>query len=761
MRNRISKRFLTLCISGSLLVVSGIVWACAGGDDYEDFYKSFFAPEVSKDDDSQPYFRSANTFYGNGDFQNAVHEMDSTNLAEWKSFFKDKVTAKDLNYFIYKARIGEIDTCIFYLKNNTFPIKKALAKRSLLSYENKELVKEFLFYLGYAKRCEPYATYTREDWYHEEEEEDLKDPRRNKAALSKLVEGGKTSVVSARSAFIKERYAFQVVRMLYHSKNYRGCLDFYRQNENLFVSKNSVIFRAMGYVAACQYHYKNYPEANYIYSRIFDQCEAMRNVCYMSFHPQEEADWEISLGLAQNMHEREVLWQMLGIYVDPLRAMKEIYMLNPKSDKLDLLLVRAVNINEEDFIPDHYYWERTDSTYALKKQKVDKELLRFTEELANAGDINKPYLWNLSAGYLCLASGDYKKAGKYLNKAEELCDNDVLVMEQIRALKLMNTIEIYTQKNEKTEEWLAGELTWIGKDKHDAALRSSGTSEWTRSRLSEKYRIWGDSIKAQCLDAGQIKNFYDKPVNMEGVISLMRKTNKTEFEKCILAIHPHSEADLITYKAILLIYQYKFEEAAKMFDSYANTGIGMLYADPFMIHIRDCHDCDYELEQPGGYSQYTFVKKMIELQQKAMAEPQNASKYYFMLANGLYNMTYFGNAHHVFSSPVLNLEVGYFSFESGTGSYFDKYFNCNKALEYYQKAMSLSADKEFRAKCTFMSAKCEQNQYYLSKEYTNGNAIRSGVYFKQLRTDYAQTKYYREVIKECGYFRTYVDQNKN
>lgn len=759
MKNRILKKFLALYISASLLIISGIVFACAGGDDFADFYDSFFAPETSSSEISQPYFRSVRTFYGGGYFQDAIHEMDSTNLKEWKSFFNDQVSVKDLAYFIYTSRIGEIDTSIFYLKNPAYPIKKRLSKNSLFTFQNKELVKEFLYYLGFAKRCEPYGTFsTAGIWWNEEE--DLTDPRKNRAAMFKLIDGGKKSIISTKSTFIKERYYFQVTRLLFQMQSYEACISFYKQNAQFFVSKNSAGYRAMGYVAASQYQLKNYSAANYLYSILFDQCDAMRNICYLSFHPQEEYDWNGALALAQNIHEKEVLWQMLGIYADPLRAMHEIYKLNPKSEQLDLLLVRAVNINEEDFIPSYYYSQRTDSSYSLKKQKVDEGLLLFIEELATAGNTNKPYLWHLSAGYLWQASGDYKKSDKHLTTAEELCKNDVLVMEQIRALRLMNTIEKYTEKSLKSEEQLAIELNWIMKGKHDPALRSENISNWAKSRLSQKYRIWGDSIKAQCLDAGQIRNFYDKKVNIDGVIALMRKPNKTAFEKCILGIHPHSEEDLITYKAILLIYQYKFAEAVEMIESYPNAGNGVLSADPFLIHINDCHDCDFELEQTEVYTQYTFTKKLIELEQKAIAEPQNASKYYFMLANGLYNMTYFGNAHHVFNSPVLSLQVGYYSFEGGTESYYDKFFNCNRALEYYQKAMSLSADKEFKAKCTFMSAKCEQNGYFTSAAFSYDNLIRSGVYFKQLRTDYAQTKYYKEIIKECGYFRKYLEKNK-
>jgi hypothetical protein len=40
------------------------------------------------------------------------------------------------------------------------------------------------------------------------------------------------------------------------------------------------------------------------------------------------------------------------------------------------------------------------------------------------------------------------------------------------------------------------------------------------------------------------------------------------------------------------------------------------------------------------------------------------------------------------------------------------------------------------------------------KDY-KGN-FKSGFYFKQLKNKYSGTSYYKEIIKECGYFKTYL-----
>jgi hypothetical protein len=61
----------------------------------------------------------------------------------------------------------------------------------------------------------------------------------------------------------------------------------------------------------------------------------------------------------------------------------------------------------------------------------------------------------------------------------------------------------------------------------------------------------------------------------------------------------------------------------------------------------------------------------------------------------------------------------------------------------------------------FMLAKCEQNEWYLTKAYKNYKGdFKAGSNFVSLKANYAQTKYYQEIIKECGYFRTYLAKKK-
>ncbi|HEY4785896.1 MAG TPA: hypothetical protein VIH57_07595 [Bacteroidales bacterium] len=755
MKKKSLKKFLIPSVSAALIMITGIILACADFD-YADFYTSFFAPETSHIKEAKPFFRSLNKFYGDERFETTKNNFDSINIVEWRDFFGGKISRADMKFLVYQSRIGEIDSLIFYLKDNKFPALSYLRYNSLYSITDKAVAKEFLYYLGFAKRCEPFATYTPEWWDNDAKS---KDPRNNTVPMLKFIEGGSKALANVKSDFIRQRYIFQITRLYFNAGEYSNCVTYYNAHADAFTTENTVKYRTMGYAAGAYYQLKNYSQANYLYALAYDKCSEMKISSFLSFHPQEESDWDGSLQLAKNTREKEALWHLLGIYADPLRAMKEIYKMDPKSDLLDVLLVRAVNIAEESFLPGQgYFSEKKDSGYVIKSKEVDNELLSFLSAIADKKNTNKPYLWDLTTGYLYIAANDFKQGEKYLKNAEKEAREDALVSEQIRAFRLVSKIEQYGKPTEQEEAELARELKWLRDGKHEEGLRYNEICSWALHRLSEKYRTFENTVKAQCLDYTVDKEFYNDQDKMSALISLMDKPTKSEFERFILTVHPYSRADLFEYQAIDLIYQYKFREALDMFDQCKGSGDGKLLADPFIIHINDCHDCDHQSGVGDGYTKYSFVKRMTELQEFSSGDSKKLAQNYFQLANGLYNMTYFGNARLVYDTKLIDHYTVDFDYDTDRKQLMDAIYNCTKAEEYYRKAMELSIDNEFKAKCCFMAAKCEQNAYYCSSAFNYKMPVHSGKYFKQLQENFPKTSYYREVLKECGYFSIYQTQ---
>ena len=357
----------------SVIIAAFIALACWFPDEEHDYPSSFFPPEITQNDKYSDFFLSPHVLYGSKDVkQDNIKDFNNINITEWDSYFNHHVDTADLRGLLYSGPLSEIDELILAIKKPGNSTEKS--NNSILKLKDTRSALDFLYYLGFAKRCEEYSTYVPEEWW-DDSKTDTNAPRNNtfaKAQMAVLVAGGLKQITNTKSDFVKQRYAFQILRLYFMSGDYSKCIQFYINQKNVLESaNNSIKYRAMGYLAGAYHKQKEYGEANYLYSLIYDQYDSMRFTAYLSFHPQEEADWNQTLAMAQSPREKEILWQMLGIYQDPERGLEEIYALDPKSDLLDLLLARAVNVEEQDFLYQEGDDEERDMSMKLSEIKSD------------------------------------------------------------------------------------------------------------------------------------------------------------------------------------------------------------------------------------------------------------------------------------------------------------------------------------------------------------------------------------------------------
>jgi hypothetical protein len=170
--------------------------------------------------------------------------------------------------------------------------------------------------------------------------------------------------------------------------------------------------------------------------------------------------------------------------------------------------------------------------------------------------------------------------------------------------------------------------------------------------------------------------------------------------------------------------------------------------NPFNGKVKDCHDCDHAAPQKVKYTRLSFLKKMKEMETNV----RNGMDVYnnsLLLANAHYNITYHGNARVFYYGKIMG------EYESEV-----QIVDCSTARDYYQKAFDAATNDEQRAKCTYMLAKCERNEFYNDTYSTRKDHPEVDFLawegFEKLKSDYSNTQYYKEVIRECGYFRTYL-----
>ena len=168
-----------------------------------------------------------------------------------------------------------------------------------------------------------------------------------------------------------------------------------------------------------------------------------------------------------------------------------------------------------------------------------------------------------------------------------------------------------------------------------------------------------------------------------------------------------------------------------------------------------------------------FLNKIIEIESILQKNPISAMDN-FLYANALYNLSYFGNSDRATTTyrSVAYIHTPKLQEEK-----------LNLALKHYEIALNNSQDNELKAKTTYQIAKTKlalfdlkydkdgypqglswmysKNQKYFygsDDKFYEDFLLKDGKkYFDNLQQNYKDTKYYKELLKECGDFRTYIN----
>jgi hypothetical protein len=742
MRTNSFKKLAVLC---SLVAFGtyGILFACADyfwGYDYD----SNFTPEAYVDESYSPlFFAPQDVFYSIGFEVDYTSRFNRDIVAEWSGYLKGKFTDKELSFLLLNdsadARVKEL--YIAAQKKQKLPVPYAR-----LSATDPQ-VKEFVEFLYYAKEIESSSTTPLNSWSYDEVQPAAPVNPKTLAQVEKLY--NETS-----DPFLKNRYWFQTMKAYFYSSNKQGTVTFFEKTK-AGVPQNILYYRGLSYIAGVYYKKKDYTTSNYLYSVVFDKCPALRTVTAYNFHPQEQKDFQASLALAKTPEEKAGLWALFGYYADEKTAIREIYKLNPASEHLDYLLTRLVN-KEEVRLNDMEFKSATAYKQTMKEQ-INKDALQLVITIAKEEKTGKPHLWNLAAGYLNILAGNNSQALQLIEKADKKGPKSELASNQIRLLKLINTLSSTTKMDEKSEGKLLAELDWLYhiKDSEDEVFRYRNALGWSKQYIASLYAIQQNVVMAELFNGNTA--FYQTSSNAEAMKAFLHKTDKSPWEKLAAGIYGITLSDIYEYQAVMNAYAGKLDEAIALMEQSAEGKDVELYGNPFNGKIKDCHDCDHAASQKVKYTKLSFLKKMKEMQ-SLVDKGQDVYNNSLLLGNAYYNMTYFGNARVIYYNDIINQY----------GNYIDEYYqpvllNCTTANQYYEKAFNAAANAEQKAKCVYMMAKCERNAFY-TKEYHTKNdfwgepevAFQAWNGFKKLKTEYSNTRYYKEVINECGYFRKYV-----
>ncbi|MGE8434760.1 hypothetical protein [Chryseobacterium joostei] len=211
---------------------------------------------------------------------------------------------------------------------------------------------------------------------------------------------------------------------------------------------------------------------------------------------------------------------------------------------------------------------------------------------------------------------------------------------------------------------------------------------------------------------------------------------------------------------------------------------------------------DTESMKAENYADFPFIKNtmnkleltdvLIQLKKIGTGNDEKAAKANQLIGNLLYNTSILGYYRQLFVMDIDNSNGGKYYFWNTNNSNPYKYYyknfldtsyiepdNFDLAINYYQKALKLSNNKEEKARILFQMASAEQGKYYQyeakaqkdfdysdpkwsekedarQKEMDNLKNQKYRTYFAQLKTQYPDTEAAKNLMGSCSYFSYFM-----
>ena len=562
------------------------------------------------------------------------------------------------------------------------------------------------------------------------------------AAPARLVAAVKAAAKGATEPFLVQRYAFLELRVRFYRKDFAGVIKLADASLALAAPSPEVKWRAKWYLAGALARAGKRARASLELARIGASYGPLGAEASTDFRPIEDSDWKESLRLAKDPKDKAALWRMVGIRHDGIVAIREIRKLDPGSPLLALLVAREVARLEAN--PGLAVYDAdAQKAAAVAAKKEQAELETIVTAMVSTPSVDRPWFYDLVAGHLAALRGDFARAKPHLEHAMALRPRDARVQNQGRASLALAYASTW-KSTPQAETSIATALTGVTAD----FGRRENLDRTVRGILAAAYLKAGKRVDAEFLMPEPLDPYEtsprtaaERPWTADFLRQMIARSQApaTAWDRMILD-RSYTTAHLEMELALRYVLDNDFAAAAKVFaDPKAERD--QLHVDPFVIHVVDCHDCDQEKYAASPWTHASMVAHLADLATKAAGKGEPAALAALELGNGLYNLTYSGNARVVLAGTHLATT------------------DTRLAAKYYKRAFDLSSNRETKAQAAWLAAKCEVASKFDPKPDEESSAtqgaIAATVWYPVVKR-FAATKYAKEVLKECGWYATWT-----
>ncbi|MEM1323886.1 MAG: hypothetical protein AAGG75_26740 [Bacteroidota bacterium] len=697
-----------------------------------------------------------------------VELKQRSNLEEWRERFCDVASIADLRAVIYESSLDELQLLSTAVSSKNLRLDFRMANNALALHMKEKKCVEAADYFVFAKTCEPHAVL-----------ESMWDtPDRDTVAMKRLIREGKRLFLKTKSNYIKLRYLYQVVRLAHYAKDYPLTLSIYDELYPRMDPEESILndwilghragaMRAMGQTVQAAYHFM----------QIFLDSPSRRESAYRSFYIETDEQWEQCMLLCQNDRERAGLYALRASAEDSRAAeeMEKIYELTPDNKHLELLLVREIRKMEQGLLGAEFYDGEHPDEYIKNKDRrsnvIGPNLLRLQKlvrRVVEEQQVKHLRLWQLAEGYLEYLAGNFYEAGKTLNDLAMVIENDTL-KEQLAAFDLALKVHELKQMDEETEEQVFRMIV-----DNPVYKQFSDFPDFINDRISTLYLDEGRVGKAfRChYDLSDLK--YNPQLEIiDDLLAVCNQPEPNLLEEMLIIDQNgvNLRNRLLDIKGSLLMTEGNLEAALAVFQQIPRENWDDFKFNPFLEHFDDCVLCPIP-DTLKTYNKVGILERIFDLQFKGQADMQGGARHFYALGNAFYNMSYFGRSWDVmdyFRSGATRDRGSRYVHEL-YGAPFGNNENTDLTLAkaYFERAQQLAGnDSELAARATFMAARCERTEYFMSDDYLDKRGWGMGreipnvpdehnLHYQKLVKDYNHTEFYQFALRECLYFRAYA-----
>lgn len=759
-------------------------FSCSDSGDPYDYYVSFMNPNLAEDKGYTPFYYTALSQYYLDD-----NDEKTANVSEWQQFFKT-ASPKDIQEFVYSYSRPQMTAIYNHIEKGDAlqvpdSVRHNTVTRALISNKDRET----LGYLMYAKQCEPHVL-----------AEDLWTARKpNVAQMTRLQRNGLQLLNVCKDPQIKERFAYQAIRMAHFSNDYPRTIQLYDSLLSGSTTTGYIHYKSLALKAGALFRTGRKTESAYYFSQVFQAVPSLRQMAFLN------AGWTAApittvLRLCRNNNEKATVAGMYAFrhseaYPDGLR---QVYALDPQSPMLDVLLLREVNKIEDGYLDrtinqglvrptTNYNW------YYDRPQKNEwvNHIQKVTDSIGNIGKVKDAALWKISSAYISYMLKDYAGARKRL-EALPPTSLKPAYRDQWEIVRLLVAVNQQQSITPAFEAELLQSFKWLdSKIKRDAngkparpgyyyegvdpagfyfnriyrnlldfiiANRYAQLGDMPHKALvlSRKDEISGEYTSVTTGNAKEFVREKMQPAELIALYELKQSKRQSALEKYLFSYFPMDNADLSTAIGTSFLRVQDFIHAQEWF----KKAPGETQQSAYQIFDPLYQDFGSAMDSSGPIiNQQAFAAEMISLE-KTFATGKATARQYQKYANGLFSISYYGPNWHFVTGYRSSTQ--WYSPERDSVPTEKEYYGVYKAEEYYKKAAEATTDKELKAECLFLAARCAQKHIpvepnaddpaYISK-------LKKNIHFPALN-QFSQTQFFQARVEECSYLQDYVRVNK-